>query len=165
MDIGKYLKEIREKADLSQTELANIFGMTKAQLSQYETGKRTPKKNTISRMAYIVSGTLENADGSTSPVLIAKLESLQSGLDELEHKYYIDPYLYKPWSEMDDETNNDEKQAPEKTVTSQNETDDKSEHDLLKHYRKLNDGGKEKVVDFAEDLTKIPEYRSDTQPE
>lgn len=34
-----------------------------------------------------------------------------------------------------------------------------SKNELLKHYQKLNTQGKRKVVDYAEDLTKIPEYQ------
>lgn len=38
-----------------------------------------------------------------------------------------------------------------------------TENNLLKHYQKLNTQGKRKVVDYAEDMTKIPEYQD--QPE
>lgn len=34
-----------------------------------------------------------------------------------------------------------------------------SKNELLKHYQKLNTQGKRKVVDYAEDMTKIPEYQ------
>lgn len=34
-----------------------------------------------------------------------------------------------------------------------------TENNLLEHYQKLNTQGKRKVVDYAEDLTKIPEYQ------
>ncbi len=38
-----------------------------------------------------------------------------------------------------------------------------SKNDLLKHYQKLNTQGKRKVVDYAADMAKIPEYQD--QPE
>lgn len=37
--------------------------------------------------------------------------------------------------------------------------------ELLKSFNALNEKGQRRAVDFTEDLTKIPEYRSDTQPE
>lgn len=38
-----------------------------------------------------------------------------------------------------------------------------SKNELLKHYQKLNTQGKRKVVDYAEDMAKIPKYQA--QPE
>lgn len=38
-----------------------------------------------------------------------------------------------------------------------------TKNDLMKHYQKLNTKGRRKVVDYAEDMAKIPEYQD--QPE
>ena len=49
--IGKVIKARREKAGLSQKELGELIGMSQQQLSQYESGTRRPKLETVSKMA------------------------------------------------------------------------------------------------------------------
>lgn len=43
MVAGQRLKEARRKANLTQVELANIIGVKAAEISQYESNKRTPR--------------------------------------------------------------------------------------------------------------------------
>lgn len=43
MVAGQRLKEARKKANLTQVELANIIGVKAAEISQYESNKRTPR--------------------------------------------------------------------------------------------------------------------------
>ena len=49
--IGDKIKELRKKAGISQQELADRLETTPQNLSQYETGKRQPKIETIQKMA------------------------------------------------------------------------------------------------------------------
>jgi transcriptional regulator with XRE-family HTH domain len=46
-----HIAELRKDAELSQTDLAKILGIAQNTLSQYETGKRTPTKRIITRLA------------------------------------------------------------------------------------------------------------------
>ena len=43
MVAGQWLKEARKNANLTQVELANIIGVKAAEISQYESNKRTPR--------------------------------------------------------------------------------------------------------------------------
>lgn len=43
MVAGQRLKEARKNANLTQVELANIIGVKAAEISQYESNKRTPR--------------------------------------------------------------------------------------------------------------------------
>ena len=43
MVTGQRIREARKKANLTQTELADIIGVKAAEISQYESGKRTPR--------------------------------------------------------------------------------------------------------------------------
>ena len=49
--LGTVIKARREKAGLSQKELGELIGMSQQQLSQYESGTRRPKLETVSKMA------------------------------------------------------------------------------------------------------------------
>lgn len=49
--IGDRIIEARERAGLSQTELAEACGMASTQLSRYELGKSVPRKATLRRLA------------------------------------------------------------------------------------------------------------------
>ena len=41
--VGKNLRELREEAGLTQSELAQMINVKASEISQYESGKRTPK--------------------------------------------------------------------------------------------------------------------------
>jgi len=48
---GQRISHLRESMNLTQTELARRLGITRASLSHYETGRRVPDFETISKMA------------------------------------------------------------------------------------------------------------------
>lgn len=45
--LNEILKNARKQKKLTQTELANIVGVKPAEVSQYESGKRTPRFNVL----------------------------------------------------------------------------------------------------------------------
>ena len=49
--LGKHLKEVRVRAGISQAELARRMGVSPAMISQYETGARSPKMDTLKKIA------------------------------------------------------------------------------------------------------------------
>ena len=51
MDIGELIKKIRKEHGLSQKELADLMGVSQIFVSQYETGKRKPKIDTLKRFS------------------------------------------------------------------------------------------------------------------
>ena len=50
MVAGQRLKEARKKVNLTQEELANIIGVKAAEVSQYESNKRTPRWPTFNKL-------------------------------------------------------------------------------------------------------------------
>ena len=55
MAIGDRIKALRKEHGLTQSDLANAMGVTASMIGQYETGVRTPKCNTIERIAKALS--------------------------------------------------------------------------------------------------------------
>lgn len=51
MNIGEQIRKYRKEAGISQAELGKRLGVSQQQIAQYETGKRTPKIETIANIA------------------------------------------------------------------------------------------------------------------
>lgn len=66
VNIGKRIKAARQKAGMSQEELAQVIGSTKSAVSRYEAGKRQPSYDQLQRIAKALSVSIyELFDGST----------------------------------------------------------------------------------------------------
>ena len=50
MDIGRVITLIRDKKQISQSELANLIGITQPSLSNIESGKKKPHKSTVKKI-------------------------------------------------------------------------------------------------------------------
>lgn len=55
MSFGERLKNARKKSGITQKELAEKLNVSAAMIAQYETGKRNPKKETLSRIAEVLN--------------------------------------------------------------------------------------------------------------
>lgn len=51
MDIGDNMRNIRKRKGMTLQQLADILGCSQQNISQYESGKRTPKLETLQKMA------------------------------------------------------------------------------------------------------------------
>ena len=51
MSFSDRLKEARKRTGLTQIQIAEKLGITAQSYSQYETGKRRPKSDTLSKIA------------------------------------------------------------------------------------------------------------------
>lgn len=51
MDIGKRIREIRERRGISQRELGNLLGVRQQTIGQLENNKTSPKIKTLERVA------------------------------------------------------------------------------------------------------------------
>ena len=54
-DLGLRLKELRQQANLTQSQLANKVGITRQALSSYELGKRMPSAETLSKLSSVLN--------------------------------------------------------------------------------------------------------------
>ena len=56
------LRAARERAKLSQTDIARAIGVGEATVSRWESGARRPRREEAKRLAALPSATLEKAD-------------------------------------------------------------------------------------------------------
>ena len=67
MVAGQRLKEARKKANLTQVELANIIGVKAAEISQYESNKRTPRWPAFNKLLDALNITADEVLGREEP--------------------------------------------------------------------------------------------------
>lgn len=154
MSFSERLKEARKKAGYTQAQIANKLNITVQSYSQYETGKRNPKKETLEKIAdalnleYSYTREGEAFFYETEPEYTGKIiDSRKSMLDILLNDLGFNG------KQLADAILNDTYSANVKQV------DFLDKMDILGE--KLNDCGKDKVIEYAEMLTKIPEYKKE----
>ncbi|SDC02206.1 DNA-binding transcriptional regulator, XRE-family HTH domain [Paenibacillus sp. UNCCL117] len=59
MKLGKRISQLRETRQLTQGELAQILGVTRAALSHYENDRRQPAYDTLKKIAQYFSVSVE----------------------------------------------------------------------------------------------------------
>jgi transcriptional regulator with XRE-family HTH domain len=66
MDVPTTLREARERAGLSQAALAELTGTSQATISAYETGRKRPSIDTLSRLLAATGQRLAVAPGQSA---------------------------------------------------------------------------------------------------
>lgn len=133
MSFSDRLREARKRSGLTQMQIAEKLGITAQSYSQYETGKRQPKAETLKRIADalgVLPGDLRQ-DGfyPTSQEIAAMKRGAASVTDERRL-----------------------------------EIEEKRLSNLIDRKKKmLNISGKQRAADYMDDLTKIPEYRKNSE--
>lgn len=166
LSIGEKIKTARKKAGLTQKELGEKLGVSAAMIAQYETGKRTPKIETIQKIAGAV-GVSADEIGFGLPSIEEDYEKLVQislqlhGLPQKSLSGKDEQELRKMWAQGEDELF-----RKIKAYTQEQDIQKKAslKKNLLSNYDLLNVNGQQKAVEHVEMLTKIPEYRADTQP-
>lgn len=59
MEFGENLKNLREMKGMSQAELADDLGVTRALIAQYETGAKAPNVNLAAKIAKALGVTID----------------------------------------------------------------------------------------------------------
>lgn len=78
------LKELRQKANKSQQDMANILNMSQTGYNGYETGKSEPNIETLKKLAQYFHTTIDNLVGLETPYLIDKSQLTQTQLNIIE---------------------------------------------------------------------------------
>lgn len=65
MDFGHRLKELRQNADMTQKELAQLVGVSKSVISYYELGERAPSPDILIRFSRIFGISTDDLLGMT----------------------------------------------------------------------------------------------------
>ena len=68
MIVGKRIKELRSKANISQQELGDIVGVSKVSISGYESGKRAPSLEILIEIANYFQTSLDYLVGREKKV-------------------------------------------------------------------------------------------------
>ncbi len=117
--VGERIKAERKKKGWSQAKLGKELGVTQQMIAQFENSKKTPKHETLERIA---------------EALCVPTVSLLGFEDNL-HIPDIGSAIY--------DFSNEETR---KVI------------DMLSDYKKLNEKGRQKAVEYTNDLTRIEEY-------
>lgn len=85
--LGKSIRRIRMRRNMTQRELANAAGLRESALRSYELGERSPKQNTLERIAE----TLDVAPACFDTYGIERYDELVHALFLLEDRFGIEP--------------------------------------------------------------------------
>lgn len=86
--IGLKIKEFRDKRGLTQKELADLIEMGNTTIANYEKGFRTPKKNTLFKIANALNVTIDDL----FPILKQLDNSIIESVEEILSQLDPDPY-------------------------------------------------------------------------
>lgn len=145
MSIAENIKHIRKLKGMTQKQLAEKSGLAVITIQQYEAGKYEPKNNSLYKLRKaldcnineLIEMPFDLMPSIPNPIIINDLNEL----DKLPEKIK----QLKLELEAEKEVSNDKNIALKKY--------------LLLQFDELNDKGKNKLTNYAEDLTKIPEYQ------
>lgn len=143
MNIGEHIREYRQKANLSQKELGRKLGVSQQHIAQYECGKRTPKLDTIQKIADALSVPLN-----------AFLELTPNHTDK-EFQQFIDLYI-----EQQKKINKDN-DVRHHLLVYYDELDRvgrDSLMEILSNLKSLNKQGQKEASKRVKELTEIPRY-------
>lgn len=126
MKIGERIREARKAKGWSQSKLGEELGVSQQMVAQYEKGDRTPKKETVEKIA-----------DALDVIPLQLMDFKQTfNIPDVDSAFY-------------DFSSEETQQFIE----------------LVRDYKKLNDEGKNKVVEFANDLTHVEKYRNNSEQE
>ena len=190
MSIGANIKKIRLEKKIKQIELASKLGVSASMIAQYESGHRIPKVKTIAQIAFALDVELIDLLDRDEFLEIARKEKkeiddkisfIHAGIKEGKVILIEDepdpnhPYnIVKTKLDAGEKLTPEEKQAYDEYIKSgvvsdalkrlKNVTGKLGEtiQGLYSFCEELNDDGQKKVLEHAEMIAKIPEYRKGT---
>ena len=106
MNIGDRIKKIRTSKGYTQTELANIVGLTYIQIGRYENDKSNPSSDVLQKLAqaldtttdYLMNGNTEQVEAQLADKeLLKQFKAVEKLKDEDKHlvKTFIDAFITK----------------------------------------------------------------------
>lgn len=133
MTTGQRIKAARKRAGITQEDLGAKLGVSGSMIAQYETDKRNPKKETLTKIADALG--IEPFALSNDLFNEAFLALLKKGYtdEEFQTKFLDDSISFA-------------------ILTGEND------RNLLRSYFMLNERGQEKALDYVEDLAEKAEY-------
>lgn len=133
MEFSKKLHELRTERGLSQKKLADLAGISQTSIFYWEKGSRKPKVEQLYRIAAALGVDPDVFFSNDEQQLIEDMTKLYLNADFGDGKTSV-------IDEMSPKT-------PQESY-------------LLVKFRDLNENGRRKVVDYADDLSKAKEYQN-----
>lgn len=133
--IGAKIKECRIKKGLTQKQLGNLIGVSPVMISQYETGIRNPKAETINKLSL--------------------------ALDSKELLMYN--YVIHANITYDQKLYNEFYNTLFDGLSGLSPNDASYEQVILKSFRQLNKTGKQEAIKRVDELTELPKYTKPEQ--
>lgn len=78
------LKDLREKAGLSQVELAKKLGVSRSSIGAYENGTRQPSNDTLVKMSELFGCSVDHLLTGKSSLVISNKDPYHPGMNEVE---------------------------------------------------------------------------------
>ena len=164
MTIGERIKTARKQSGMTQQELAEKLEISYVGVSQWESGRRTPKRSTLERIAVALdvplsyltdSGMITGQEvtdfiawlWSRANLRATMLEHTDSDPEESERWERICNDLHKINEDYATKINAEREKLPER------------EEELLEIFRQLDYNGQRKILAIVNDYAKIPEYQ------
>lgn len=136
MNIGDNMRNIRKQKNMTLQQLADILRCSQQNISQYESGKRTPKLETVQKIATALNVNVNDLLGSP--------------LD--------DSPLYKTFKNANPSDYPISRDFINAQLTKQVDNWQQLDIELVKTFKKLNETGKAIAINRIEELTEIPRY-------
>lgn len=183
MTIGENIRKYRKQKGLTQKELGDLCGINEVQIRRYELGGKNsnPKIETIQKIALALDVNVYDLDDTV--IDIRKSENWFNSLKkELNQAISKQEEIFEKLSSEElsqEEVSKYAKQLRELIIQedfAENQIDtlkkqikyEKELHDdteqILTVFNHLNTNGRQKVIDYSEDLAQIPKYQKSPLP-
>lgn len=159
MNIGEQIRIYRKKAGLSQKELGIKLGVSQQNIAQYENGLRTPKIETIFKIAEsldVFPSGVEKGDSFLSDEFLTAYVNSLKDLPKKERNLATIEFL-KKYADIGGY------KFEHVITTPYIEHLEAALRTTEQLFKKLNKKGQDKAVEQIELLTKIPEYQREEE--
>lgn len=159
-DIGNCIRNFRQAREMTQDELGQKLGISKAMVSAYETGKRNPKISTLNRIAEALQISLDELVSNDSTKYI-RTEVQPDNPNMVKFVFWDDPDVPEPLPDEDWYASDDEDFVPNADLStiSTHKYSQVIDVSLDEQYNLLNSEGQRKVCEYIRDLLSIPAYQ------
>lgn len=165
MTFGERVKTIREEKGLSQSDVAKRMHVSQQAVAKYEKIVDLPKNSTLRKIADALGVTAYELTGWCERDLAIDSE-IDQIIDEAineDSQAERSKIIRKIEALLTEQKDIDEQSRKLSRTDLQLFAEDTPKSKILSHFDKLNKSGQDKAIEQIELLTKIPEYRKDSE--
>lgn len=170
MSIGESIRNLRKKAGFTQKQLAEKVGVNEVTIRSYEAEKYNPKMNTLTKLCVALDCKITDLIDEDSKKYYRMFDAIepQNIANVSTHISEIRKLIQR--KENGESLTETEEEQLYNFLEKQKETNEiirmgkllTKLHDIT---IQLNEKGREKVIEYAEMIAKIPEYRKNETPQ